>query len=78
MVECLGQHVVLQSDLGAGAQAGGISDAEMRRTFNLGIGMVLAVDAAAAADLLAGSTTAQPVVRLGEVVSGEGVLYAPR
>ncbi|GAQ90447.1 Glycinamide ribonucleotide synthetase [Klebsormidium nitens] len=58
-------------------QAGGISDAEMRRTFNLGIGMVLVVDAAAAADLLASSSAAEPVVRLGEVVPGEGVLYAP-
>ena len=45
--------------------AGGVSDAEMRRTFNLGVGMVLAVSAAAADALVAAAPGAFVV---GEVV----------
>lgn len=59
------------------AQTGEISDAEMLKTFNSGIGMVLAVaaDRAEAIEEVlkeAGETTA----RLGTVVPGEGVRYS--
>ncbi len=58
------------------AETGGISDAEMLKTFNSGIGMVLAVaaDRAEAIEAVlkaAGETTA----RLGSVTPGEGVRY---
>jgi len=56
------------------AARGGIESAEMLRTFNAGIGMVLAVApdrAEALADLLA--EQGEQVIRLGEVVAGEGV-----
>lgn len=59
------------------AEAGGIADAEMLKTFNSGIGMVLAVAADRATEIeailsQAGETTA----RLGTVVPGEGVRYS--
>lgn len=54
-------------------EAGNIEDAEMRRTFNMGIGMVLVVSPDAAPRILDdGATTAY---RIGEVVNGEGVSY---
>lgn len=54
-------------------EAGNIEDAEMRRTFNMGIGMVLVVSPDAAPRILDdGATTA---CRIGEVVNGEGVSY---
>jgi len=59
-----------------GAQ-GGMAPAEMLKTFNCGIGMIVSVDAAQANDLTtllqdAGET----VSRLGTVVAGDGVRYS--
>ena len=50
-------------------QAGAISDAEMYRVFNMGIGMVAVCDAAGAADLLAGIPDA---VAVGRIVARTG------
>ncbi|MFD1393691.1 phosphoribosylformylglycinamidine cyclo-ligase [Lacticaseibacillus jixianensis] len=46
-------------------QAGGLSDTEMRRTFNLGIGMVLAVPAAHVAQVLAVEPHAKRIGQVG-------------
>lgn len=57
-------------------EQGGMAETEMLKTFNCGVGMVLAVDAARAdalTDLLVG--TGETVVRLGHVTEGEGVRY---
>lgn len=57
-------------------EIGQISDAEMLRTFNMGIGMVLAVDAAGANDLLqAAKQLGEQAFIIGKVVEGEGVSY---
>jgi len=59
------------------AEAGGIDQAEMLKTFNSGIGMILSVDATSAdalADLLAGQ--GETVHRLGRVTAGQGVRYS--
>lgn len=56
-------------------QAGRIEDAEMRRTFNMGIGMVLVVSPDAAARIL-GEQEGYSAYPIGEVVtSEEGVTY---
>ncbi|KAJ4749285.1 Phosphoribosylformylglycinamidine cyclo-ligase [Rhynchospora pubera] len=55
-------------------QAGGIEDAEMRRTFNMGIGMVLVVTKDAADRILADSFVA--AYHIGEVVQEEGVIFS--
>ena len=58
------------------AEAGGVAEAEMLRTFNCGIGMVLAVApdrAAALAGVLEGQGEA--VHRIGTVAPGEGVRF---
>ncbi|XP_052201579.1 phosphoribosylformylglycinamidine cyclo-ligase, chloroplastic/mitochondrial-like [Diospyros lotus] len=52
-------------------EAGRIEDSEMRRTFNMGIGMVLVVSPEAALRLLGDSAAC----RIGEVVTGDGVIY---
>ncbi|XP_074286428.1 phosphoribosylformylglycinamidine cyclo-ligase, chloroplastic-like [Silene latifolia] len=56
-------------------EVGRIDDAEMRRTFNLGIGMVLVVSPDAAVRILGDANGSTPVYRIGEVVRGEGVSY---
>lgn len=58
-------------------EAGGVAEEEMRRTFNLGLGLVLGVgesQAGEALDLLRDSGQEAWVV--GRVVTGEGVSYA--
>lgn len=59
------------------AEAGGIAEAEMLKTFNSGIGMILAV-AADRADALQAllADEGETVHRLGHVVAGEGVRYS--
>ncbi len=57
-------------------QAGGLSEAEMLRTFNAGIGMAVVVAedrAEALADLL--RAEGESVHRIGAIVAGEGVAY---
>ncbi|TRW95200.1 phosphoribosylformylglycinamidine cyclo-ligase [Paracoccus sp. M683] len=58
-------------------KSGGISEAEMLKTFNSGIGMILSV-AADRADALTALLTAEgeTVHRLGRVVAGQGVRYS--
>ncbi|MBY5988958.1 phosphoribosylformylglycinamidine cyclo-ligase [Roseovarius atlanticus] len=55
---------------------GGMAQSEMLKTFNCGVGMVLAVEADRAdalAELLTG--TGETVIRLGHVTEGQGVRY---
>ncbi|QFT93186.1 Phosphoribosylformylglycinamidine cyclo-ligase [Roseovarius sp. THAF9] len=58
-------------------EQGGMAETEMLKTFNCGVGMVLAVSADRAdalTDLLNG--TGENVVRLGHVTEGQGVRYS--
>ncbi|KAJ6816526.1 putative phosphoribosylformylglycinamidine cyclo-ligase, chloroplastic [Iris pallida] len=57
-------------------EAGGIEDSEMRRTFNMGIGMVLVVSSEASKIILEESQENDPAYLIGEVVNGEGVEFA--
>ncbi|MEM7733113.1 MAG: phosphoribosylformylglycinamidine cyclo-ligase [Pseudomonadota bacterium] len=58
------------------AKTGGMAETEMLKTFNCGIGMMLAVDAARAEDLTQLlSDAGETVVKMGHVVAGEGVTY---
>ncbi|KAI4311784.1 hypothetical protein MLD38_036651 [Melastoma candidum] len=54
-------------------KVGNIEDAEMRRTFNMGIGMVLVVSPEASRQILQDPDTL--AYHIGEVVEGEGVRY---
>ncbi|CAI5991459.1 unnamed protein product [Closterium sp. NIES-65] len=54
-------------------KAGNIAEDEMRRVFNLGIGMVLIVDAEASKRIIESNPSA---VLVGEVVEGEGVIFS--
>ncbi|KAL6561925.1 Phosphoribosylformylglycinamidine cyclo-ligase, chloroplastic/mitochondrial [Orobanche gracilis] len=56
-------------------EAGRIKDAEMIRTFNMGIGMVLVVKKEAALRILGDDHAENSVYRIGEVISGDGVSY---
>ncbi|XP_059439732.1 phosphoribosylformylglycinamidine cyclo-ligase, chloroplastic [Corylus avellana] len=56
-------------------EAGKIEDAEMRRTFNMGIGMVLVVSQETSYRILEGRGGDYKAYRIGEVISGEGVSY---
>ncbi|CAF2111858.1 unnamed protein product [Brassica oleracea] len=57
-------------------QSGRIEDSEMRRTFNLGIGMVMVVSPEAALRILGEANNGDYVAyRIGEVTNGEGVTY---
>ncbi|KAM0870291.1 hypothetical protein ACQ4PT_040091 [Festuca glaucescens] len=53
-------------------QVGKIEDAEMMRTFNMGVGMVLVVSKEAAERIVEESS---PAYLIGEVIQGEGVHY---
>lgn len=56
---------------------GGVAEAEMLKSFNCGIGLVLVVAAERAEALAAQLTEAgETVVRLGEIAPGEGVSYS--
>ncbi|OEL24720.1 Phosphoribosylformylglycinamidine cyclo-ligase, chloroplastic/mitochondrial, partial [Dichanthelium oligosanthes] len=57
-------------------QVGNIADAEMRQTFNMGIGMVLVVSREAADRIIEDAHGSSPAYRIGEVIRGEGVHYA--
>ncbi|MDO5630305.1 MAG: phosphoribosylformylglycinamidine cyclo-ligase [Paracoccus sp. (in: a-proteobacteria)] len=61
------------------AEAGGVSEVEMLKTFNSGIGMILAV-APDRADAIADALTeaGETVARLGHVTAGQGVSYSGR
>ncbi|GLU07300.1 hypothetical protein SLE2022_242630 [Rubroshorea leprosula] len=56
-------------------QAGRIEDAEMRRTFNMGIGMVLIVNQEVSDRILKEANAAYTAYRIGEIVGEEGVKY---
>ncbi|GKU86973.1 hypothetical protein SLEP1_g1436 [Rubroshorea leprosula] len=56
-------------------QAGRIEDAEMRRTFNMGIGMVLIVNQEVSDRILKEANAAYTAYRIGEIMGEEGVKY---
>ena len=59
------------------AEAGGIAESEMLKTFNSGVGMILAVAADRAEELAALlAQSGETVLRLGHVVPGAGVRYS--
>ncbi|EPX79180.1 phosphoribosylformylglycinamidine cyclo-ligase [Litoreibacter arenae] len=61
------------------ASVAGIEEAEMLKTFNSGIGMVLVVDPRAAEALTAQlQDTGETVFRIGAVTAGDGVRYSGR
>ncbi|WVZ96061.1 hypothetical protein U9M48_041744 [Paspalum notatum var. saurae] len=54
---------------------GNIADEEMRRTFNMGIGMVLVVSRESADGIIEDPHGSNRAYRIGEVIQGEGVHY---
>jgi phosphoribosylformylglycinamidine cyclo-ligase len=61
-------------------RAGAVPDDEMRRTFNLGIGLIVVCDEASALRVLQRLAEAgeEDAARIGRVVEGDrGVAYAP-
>lgn len=56
-------------------KAGRVNDAEMRRTFNMGIGMVIVVSPESAEVIIARGEESSKVYRIGHVVKGQGVTY---
>ena len=56
-------------------EEGGVEDAEMRRTFNMGIGMVLIVSKDVAEAIVSEDSSYGTVYRLGDIVKGEGVTF---
>ncbi|XP_057964136.1 phosphoribosylformylglycinamidine cyclo-ligase, chloroplastic [Malania oleifera] len=56
-------------------EVGSVEDSEMRRTFNMGIGMVLVVSKEASLRILDNRNTSNIAYCIGEVVDGEGVSY---
>jgi phosphoribosylformylglycinamidine cyclo-ligase len=56
-------------------EKGGVEDAEMRRTFNMGIGMVLIVSKDEAEAIVSENSAYGKVYRLGDIVQGEGVTF---
>ena len=57
-------------------RSGGVGDAEMLRTFNCGVGMVIIVQPTAAAGIMAHlSQAGETVFEIGEVRAGAGVAY---
>ncbi|RLM79830.1 phosphoribosylformylglycinamidine cyclo-ligase, chloroplastic/mitochondrial [Panicum miliaceum] len=56
-------------------QVGNIDDAEMWRTFNMGIGMVLVVSAESADRIIQDTHGSNPAYRIGEAIQGKGVHY---
>ncbi|MQM01669.1 hypothetical protein Taro_034425 [Colocasia esculenta] len=56
-------------------EVGNIEDSEMRRTFNIGIGMILVVSREASARILAEAHGRNAAHLIGEVITGEGVTF---
>ncbi|XP_047168072.1 phosphoribosylformylglycinamidine cyclo-ligase, chloroplastic/mitochondrial [Vigna umbellata] len=57
-------------------EAGKIEDSEMRRTFNMGIGMILVVSPEAANRILENRGQTDKFYRIGEIISGNGVTFS--
>ncbi|CAK9210066.1 unnamed protein product [Sphagnum jensenii] len=56
-------------------EKGGVEDVEMRRTFNMGIGMVLIVAKDVAESIVSGERGSGKYYVLGHITKGEGVTY---
>lgn len=56
-------------------KTGGVKDAEMRRTFNMGIGMVIVASPESANSILSRGGESREVHEIGHIVKGQGVTY---